>query len=158
MNPISARLACLALLCAAMSLPALGASSTASSASESVGASVGSISGSIQRSSNSSTTTTGAAEGDYKIVQMATVAERPGHRRLTLQAVAGPALQQAEGEFFLYVPDAVVADGHLAAGSIVSARHRPYGIEFAQADTRQAFFLVLTDSWYRELQTTPVVL
>jgi hypothetical protein len=157
MSSLSLRLACLSLLGAALSLPVHAASSTASSASDSVGASVGSISGSIQRSSNSSTTTA-VAEGDYKIIEMATVADRPGQQRLTLRAVAGPAVQQADNEFFLFVPDAAVAQGRLATGHVVSARPRPYGIEFAQAESREAFFLVLSDSWYRELQTTPVVL
>ena len=35
----------------------------------------------------------------------------------------------------------------------MSARHRPYGIEFARRDTQQAFFLVLADAWHRDLET-----
>lgn len=158
MTLIPPRLACIALLWGATTLHALAASSAASSASDSVTTSVGSVSGSIQRSSASSSNTTGVADGDYRIIEVATVAERPGLVRLTLRALAGPAVEQAEGEFFLFVPDTVAADSRLAQGGVISARQRPYGVEFAQGEAREAFFLVLTDAWYRELQTTPVVL
>ena len=46
----------------------------------------------------------------------------------------------------------------MAAGQIVAARQRPYGVEFAKGDTGKAFFLVLHDAWYRELQSNAVVL
>jgi hypothetical protein len=34
---------------------------------------------------------------------------------------------------------------------VVTARHRPYGVEFARADTREPFFLLLADDWRHEL-------
>jgi hypothetical protein len=41
---------------------------------------------------------------------------------------------------------------------VVSARNRDYGVEFARADNRQPFFLVLEDAWYQELASNPVTL
>ena len=149
------RLAALAVLLCAAALPSMAASSAASSASDSIGTSVGSISGSIQKSSDSSSTTTKVADGDYKIIDMATVDERPGMVRVKLQAVLD---RGADGEFFLYLPHDVASQSGLAQGGIVTARQRPYGVEFAQGQAKQAFFLVLSDDWYRELQTTAVVL
>ena len=154
MNRLSRGLGAFAFFCTA-ALPAFAESSAASSASESVTTSVGSLSASVQRSSESSSKTTGVAEGDYKIIDMAAVPERPGTVRMSLQAVAGPA---AEGELFLYVPQQAVDQSRLAAGQVVTAHQRAYGIEFAHGETKKAFFLVLTDDWYRELQTNPVVL
>ena len=148
------RVAALVAGCVAGAAPAAAASSAASSASDSVATSVGSISGSIQQSSASSSKTTGVAAGDYKILETAEVAGRPGLLRLTLQ----PADGRADGGFDLLVPQPVVAQARLAVGATVSARARPYGLEFAQGEPREAFFLVLADAWYRELQTTAVVL
>jgi len=139
----------------AAAVPCMAESSVASSASESVSTSVGSLSDSVKKSSDSSSKTTGVAEGDYKIIDVAAVAERPGTARLKLQALADPA---EDSEFFLYLPQQVVDQRRLAQGQIVTARQRPYGVEFAHGATRQAFFLVLSDEWYRELQTRAVVL
>jgi hypothetical protein len=152
---IKPRLASITLLLWATAMPCIAASSAASSASESIGTSVGSISGSIQNSSDSSSKATGVAEGDYKIIDVAAVAERPGTARMKLQALVD---RGAGGEFFLYLPQEVVDQARLAQGGTVTARQRPYGLEFAHGQTRQAFFLVLSDEWYRELQTTAVVL
>jgi hypothetical protein len=148
-------LASFALLFWATAMPALAGSSAASSASDSITTSVGSLSGSVQKSSDSSSKTTGVAEGDYKIIDVAAVPGRPGTVRMKLQALAD---RGADGEFFLYLPQEAVDQGHLAQGHIVTARQRPYGVEFADGKTRQAFFLVLNDDWYRELQTNAVVL
>jgi hypothetical protein len=56
------------------------------------------------------------------------------------------------------MPDRAVQQGGLEVGQVVSARERPYGVEFARADTRTAFLLLLEDDWYRELQSVPVTL
>ena len=40
----------------------------------------------------------------------------------------------------------------------MTARSRPYGTEFAYGPAHQAFFLVLADDWYRELQANAVQL
>jgi hypothetical protein len=143
------------LLVAAVS-PSFATSSATSLASESVATSVGSVSNSFQRSSaSSSRPATPLSEGDYKVIEMAALAERPGTLRLTLQAVAD---ESAQGQVVLYLPQAAVDQGRVAQGQLVTARHRPYGVEFASAETRRAFFLVLDDDWYRELQTNAVTL
>jgi len=136
-------------------MPALAASSTSSAASDSSATSVGSVSGSFQKSSNASSKGTGVAEGDYRITDVAEAQGRAGMVRLALQAVADPG---AQGELIVYLPQETVDRARLAPGGTVGARHRPYGVEFAQGQPRQAFFLVLADDWYRELQTTPVLL
>ena len=146
---------CFALLFGANAMPAMAASSAASSASDSITTSVGSLSGSVHKSSDSSSKTGGVAEGDYKIVHVAGVADRPSMVRMKLQAVEG---QGADGEFFLTLPQAAFDQGRLTEGHIVTARQRPYGVEFASRATQQAFFLVLKDDWYRELQPNAVVL
>lgn len=150
-------LVCMALPIWAAAMPCLAASSTSSAVSDSLGTSVGSVSGSIQRSSDSSRTTT-VADGDYRVVEVAVVTERPGHLRLTLQAVADAAGAAGEGGFFLVLPAEVVERSRLATGAVVTARQRPYGMEFAQGPQREAFFLVLADDWIRELQTRAVTL
>lgn len=130
------------------------ASSAASMASESIGFSIGSISGSITRSSaSSSQTTTAVAPGDYRVVEIAVVDARPGMLRLALEPAAPDAGQQAFG---LELPRETVAQARLAPGRLVTAQARPYGIEFAAGEPRQAFFLVLADDWYRELHAVPL--
>jgi hypothetical protein len=146
------RLAGAALLAAALAAPAF-AESFASSASSAGSASSGSLSDSIQGSSNSSSPDKTVADGEYRIEGIAAVAEKPGFVRLHLQGVA-----PAGHTFFLDLPAPTVAHAALAPGERVSARNRPYGIEFATAPARQTFFLVLADDWYRELPSNPVSL
>lgn len=145
-----------ALLSAAVTAPVMAASSAASSAVGGSSASVGSVSTSFQASSGSSSDSKVAA-GEYRIIDMAAVAERPGFLRLTLRALAADG-DAADTGFALVVPEATVAQNGLAAGHVVSARPRVYGTEFTVAATRQAFFLLVGDDWYRELQANPVVL
>lgn len=156
------RLAAIALLLGASALPAVAASSTSSAASDGVSASVGSLSGSVEQSSASSAGDKKVADGDYRIIDLAAAADRPGMVRMKLQALATesaePGARSAEGEFFLYLPQTAFDASRLAQGGVVTARSKPYGTEFADAQTRQAFFLVLADHWYKELHTTPVVL
>ncbi len=149
---LTPRLAAIALLLGASALPAVAASSTSSAASDGVSASVGSLSGSVEQSSASSAGDKKVADGDYRIIDIATAADRPGMVRMKLQALG------TEGEFFLYLPQTAFDGSRLAQGGVVTARSKPYGTEFADAQTRQAFFLVLADHWYKELHTTPVVL
>jgi hypothetical protein len=75
--------------------------------------------------------------------------------RLKLQAVADAS---PTGEFYLYLPRAAVAQGGLQTGHVVTAKPRPYGLEFSVATTQQPFFLVLHDDWFRDLQTQVVSL
>ncbi len=135
--------------------PALASSTAASSASEGVSASVGSVSTSFETSSDASSKGDKTAAGDYKVVEVAEVAERPGTLRLKLQPLAADAGRDG---FVLYVPAQVVAQSPVEPGHVIAARPRPYGVEFARADTGRAFFLVLHDDWYRELQSNPVTL
>jgi hypothetical protein len=147
--------AAIAVLFWAAATSSMGASSAASSASEGMSASIGSISGSVQKSSGSSSRATDVAEGNYEVIDVAAVPERPGIVRLKMQAQAD---HGAGGEVFLFLPQGVVDQSHLAQGRIVLARQRPYGVEFADGRTQQAFFLVLDDDWYRELHTKAVEL
>lgn len=148
------RLACLALLSLAAATPCL-AESFASSASSAGSASVGSLSDSVQGSSKSSSGDTKVADGDYRVVEVAEMAERPGMLRLKLQATArdGDA-----GELWLTLPRQALATRPLVAGEVVSARQRPYGVEFARGEPHEAFFLVLAADWPRELAPSPVSL
>jgi hypothetical protein len=155
MNPIRHLLApAIALLLgAAAATPALAASSAASSASDSLSTSVGSVSDSFRGSSESSDQPNRTADGDYRVVEVAALDERPGMLQLMLQ----PAGDQGE-PFALILPHQAAENGGLAVGALVHAQNRPYGVEFARADNRQAFFLVLDDDWYRELASNPVTL
>ena len=150
MTTFSRLLPAVALCAMALSTPSL-ADSGASSASSAGSASVGSLSNSITASSNSSSPADKVAEGDYRVVEVALLAERPGLLRLQLQATA-PA---ATAPIWLTLPEKALAGRALRNGDIVNARHRPYGIEFGHAphagQPRTAFFLVLADDWFGEL-------
>lgn len=156
--------ALLSLTLFAASLPSLAASSTSSTASSAGSASVGSLSTSVEGSSNASSRGNKVAEGPYRVIEVAEAPARPGTVRVTLQALADGAndADSADrgdnGELHLYLPRQTALDQQLAAGSVVHARARDYGFEFAQGNPRQAFFLVVRDEWLRELQTRPVSL
>lgn len=155
MNTLKIRLALAAALALMAASPAMAVSSTASSASEGLSTSVGSLSDSVKGSSNSSSGDNKVAEGQYRITNVAAVDGQPGTVQLTLQAVADTG---AAGELLLLVPQRTVEQARLAAGVVVQARHRAYGVEFAKAADGSAFFLALTDGWLRELQNNPVTL
>ena len=159
MKPTSNRLATMAALFA-LAAPALAASTVSVSISDSVSAAVGSVSDSVRRSSESSTNKDRVAQGDYRIVEVVAAAGRPGLARLTLQPETA-----AEDVLFLFVPEATVAQAALAAGQRVTATHRDYGVEFSRAAAAGTaataalpFFLVLDDSWTRELPSRQVTL
>jgi hypothetical protein len=157
----------LALACA---LPAWAESASSAGLSGSASASVGSASDSLGRSSAGSSRQGGhaRAEGDYRIVEVAALAERPGMARLSLHPVASADAGQGladprdtpspDGAFDLVLPLRVVRQALLEPGRVVTARPRPYGLEFAQGEPRQAFFLVLDDDWMRELAPKAVPL
>lgn len=145
---------CTLLAAALISLPALAASSAASLASESLTTSSGSVSDSSNASSDSSNRRPARqAQGEYRVVEVAAMAEQRGKTRVMLQPVAGV------GEAFaLYLPQQAMDQGGVAMGQVVQAEQRPYGVQFARADTQQAFFLMLDDEWHRELASNPVTL
>jgi len=155
------RLACVVLWCAAVATPVLAeslassASSAGSSASSAGSASSGSLSDSLNNSSNSSKTPA-TADGDYRVIEVAELADRPGMLQLTLRATAG-----TPHEFTLKLPGRALAPQGITAGDIVQVRNRDFGLEFARAAGAAApvpFFLVLHDDWHRELQAHPVTL
>ncbi len=126
------------------------AGSASSVASQGGSASLGSSSTSIEQSSQSSTRDNRAAAGRYRIEAVAAVPVQPGLVRLTLAPVDG-------GEAIaLLLPQASYDDSRLGVGDDVRAAPRPYGTEFARADTGRTFFLVLDDAASRDLRTRPV--
>ena len=82
------------------------------------------------------------------------MADRAGMLRLKLQATAPQ--RGDSGQVWLDLPRRALAQRDLAPGDIVSARHRPYGLEFARGEPREPFFLVLADDWHRELDAHAV--
>ena len=150
-------LSTLALLAGALALPAGAGSLVTSSAAggSSASSAASSASESSKDSSTSSSNNNRVAEGPYKIVDIVAVADRPGTVRLRLQALADPG---PAGEWLLDLPEQTAGQSRLATGQTVTARQRPYGTEFARADTDKAFFLVLNDDWSRELASNPVLL
>jgi hypothetical protein len=152
--------ASLAVLMAAAALPAVAASSASSESVGSSSTSVGSLSNSVGKSSDSSSgKDKDVAEGDYRVIEVAAAADQPGKLRVKLQAAAD---DSPDGELYLTLPPTAVARGQLASGAVVSAKQRAYGVEFAAgagaSATREPFFLVLRDDWFRELDSKPVVL
>jgi len=156
MTHLKTSIASAALLLASFTAPAEASSTTASSASDSASSTASSGSESLKKSSDgSSKATTAVTSGDYEVIDVTRVAERPGTLRLRLQAVAD---RSPESEFFLYLPQQTFDAAQLAAGQIVAARQRPYGLEFARGDSRQGFFLVLDDDSARDLPSHVVTL
>lgn len=148
MSLIRPTLSVLALLCATVATPVLAASSAASSASESSTAISGSVSDSIHGSSNSSSGAKKIAAGEYRVQNIA-AADRPGMVTVHLQGEG----ELAQQSFDLVLPAQAAAAGQLVEGGVVAARERDYGWEFASATTQEAFFLVVADEVYRDLQT-----
>ena len=148
----ASRFAC-ALLVGLVAAVPCRADSFASSASSAGSASVGSLSDSIHDSSHSSTHQ--VAAGDYRIIEVA-AAGRTDELRLKMQHV-DPAGDNA-AIIYLDVPRAALGDRAAVRGDIIGVRQRPYGYEFAWADTGVAFFLALAADWRRELEPRPVQL
>lgn len=136
----------------AAAVPAWAASSASSASSDGSSTSVGSSSTSIEKSSKSSSKGDKVAEGDYRVIHVADAAEA-GKLRLTLRAT-----NDSGEEFFLVLPQEAAAQGKLATGTVVTAKAQSYGLQFATADTREPFFLVLRDELFRELATKPVTI
>jgi len=148
----ASRFAC-ALLVGLVAAVPCRADSFASSASSAGSASVGSLSDSIRDSSGSSTHK--VAEGQYRIIDVA-AGDRPDELRLKMQHVAHAGDDAAV--IYLDVPRPALGDRAAAPGDIIGVRQRPYGYEFAWADTGVAFFLALAADWRRELEPRPVQL
>jgi hypothetical protein len=123
------------------------ATSSASSASEAGSSASGSVSDSLKTSSNSSSGGERRAEGRYRVTEVAQA--DAGKLRLKLR-------RDGAADLELTLPQAALAARAVNVGDEVQATPQPYGIAFAHADTGQAFFLVLEDSWQRELTTRVV--
>ncbi|MFC0128949.1 TOBE domain-containing protein [Ralstonia solanacearum] len=143
------RLVCLGAL-AGMTSHAYAESFT-SAASSAGSASSGSVSASLHGSSNSSKGEEKTANGDYRIVDVAQLPDQAGQVRVTMVADA------SQQRIALDLPANVFAKQGLGPGDLVHAQPRAYGFEFARADTREAFYLVLSDDWQGELAPRPVV-
>jgi hypothetical protein len=142
-------------LCIAAALLTLteaqASTSIASLASEAGSSASDSASTSLNASSASSTgEDTQTANGDYRIINVAQVPNRPNHYRLTLRA------EETPHEFTLDLPATTWTAQGLAQGDTIHAKPHSYGLEFARLDTQQAFFLVLHDDWHNELQSKPL--
>ena len=154
MNPCLVRFAGVVLLGIAMTAPCR-ADSLTSSASSAGSASVGSLSDSIKGSSNSSSGDKKVADGDYQVLEVAALPERPGMLRVRMQSHVAAGDDESTA-FLLDLPRKALGPRGLAAGDIFSVHNRPYGLEFARAQTREAFFLVLNDDWYSDLESRAV--
>lgn len=131
------------------------ADSFASSASSAGSASSGSISTSLNGSSNSSNHNDRIANGAYRIDRVEALAQAPGRPdmvRVSMQA------EHVDQQLTLDLPATVFARQNLGRGDLVDVQKRDYGFQFAHADTRAAFFLVLADDWHDELAARPVTL
>ncbi len=149
------RCACAAAALVCSAWPAHASSTSASSASDSSATSIGSLSDSVQGSSDSSSHRhRDAAAGNYRIVDIAALHDRPGRLRLRLQALDTPG---EAGTLWLQLPQATVERQALAVGGQISAQARPYGVAFAQTPGGAPFFLALDDHWQRELAARPVL-
>ena len=142
------------ILLAAACVPAVAGSLVGSSAAGGSSAS-SAASDSVGTSSDSSTRAVANLDGPYRIVDVAPVPERPGTVRVTLRALAA---SEQDETALLYLPQQTFERAGLAPGGTITAQQRPYGVEFAHADTRRAFFLLLTDGVQRELRSNPVSL
>ncbi|MRV72117.1 hypothetical protein GJ700_10365 [Duganella sp. FT92W] len=147
------KLSSLRLLCAAGALAfAFNASADSTSSASSAGsASSGSVSDSIGASSNSSSGGKNkVADGAYHVIDIAQAPDRKGMTRVTLQA--------DNGSFVLTLPEKTLNQAQLAKGDAVYAKNLEFGVEFARADTREAFFLAIADEVYGELASRKVTL
>jgi hypothetical protein len=142
------------ILLAAVCFPAVAGSLVGSSAAGGSSAS-SAASDSVGTSSDSSTRAVANLDGPYRIVDVTPVPERPGTVRVTLRALAAG---ERDETALLYLPQQTFERAGLAPGGTITAQQRPYGVEFAHADTRRAFFLLVNDGVQRELRSNPVSL
>lgn len=127
------------------------AESFTSMASSAGSASSGSVSGSLHSSSGSSKDDEKTVNGDYRIVDVAEIADKEGQVRVTMVADA------SQQRIALDLPAAVLAKQGLGRGDMIHAQPRAYGFEFARGDTHEPIYLVLSDNWQSELAPRPVV-
>jgi hypothetical protein len=140
-----------AVLACALGLAAgAHAESFASSASSAGSASSGSVSDSIKNSSNSSSGDKKVADGDYRVIEVTALADRPDMLRLRLELAVPPA-GRASPAFTLELPRQALGARGMGAGEIVRVRNREYGLAFARAQADEPFYLALEDDWHAQL-------
>ena len=150
---------CLAALAGWGAVPAPAAaeslaSSAASSASSAGSASVRSLSDSVHGSSRSASPEGRQAVGDYRLIDLAALPDRPGLVELRLRREVPAGAAEPADELRLHVPAAALAARPLAVGDRIVARARAYGLWFAQRASDGAdrpFLLALRDDWQAEL-------
>ncbi len=159
------------LLCLA-SAAQVHADSSTSSAASTASQSVGSLSNSVGTSSKSSTGDKTAANGNYRVIDVVALHDRPGMVRVSLQANAetasqtGPAtaLNDKALDLWLDLPQAAWATSGLTKGDWVNVRNREHGLVFARAAATphaaavpdSVFFLALRDAWRNDLDPRAV--
>ncbi|GGE74899.1 hypothetical protein [Massilia psychrophila] len=141
-----------AIVAAALGLAMQAHADSTSSASSAGSASSGSVSDSLAGSSNSSKGDDRRADGNYQIIDIDHTPGRAGSTRVAMQA------GDPQQRIVLDLPEEVFARQGLTRGDFVHAKNRSYGLEFARADTREAFFLVLEDTVYKDLAARKVAL
>ena len=141
-----------AIVAAALGLAMQAHADSTSSASSAGSASSGSVSDSLAGSSNSSKGDDRRADGNYQIIDIDHTPGRAGSTRVAMQA------GDPQQRIVLDLPEEVFARQGLRRGDFVHAKNRSYGLEFARADTREAFFLVLEDTVYKDLAARKVAL
>jgi hypothetical protein len=139
----------------ALACTATWADSFTSSASSAGSKSVGSLSDSVSASSKSSSGDTKAAQGPYRIEQVAAAPGKPGHLRLQLQATDHAAVLPT---LQLDLPRDTVVSQDLRAQTVIELRQRPYGIELALAAARTGFYLLLADHWRHDMESRALTL
>ncbi|WP_051228969.1 hypothetical protein [Paludibacterium yongneupense] len=126
--------------------------SSLSMSSASISDSITASSDSISNSSKSSSNAIKNAEGDYKVIGVADAAGHPNQKRIELVA-----LNKDQPALFLFINKDEFARADLTAGRVVSAHARPYGLAFTRQGDKEAFAVVLNDSWLKDLNPSPVV-
>lgn len=111
-------LSALVLSLGAVCLPAHASSTAASSAVDSASSTASSASDSLGKSSTSSSPGNDVADGDYRVIDLADAADRPGVVRLTLQGVTVP----GQPQFELFLPKTTLAQAQLGTGALVRTR------------------------------------
>jgi hypothetical protein len=157
MTHASWRTACIAAFLAAAGAAVHAGSLTTSSAvgGSSASSASSATSESLGDSSASSRRAVAAADGPYRVVELAPLPDRPGAMRVTLRAVDEAATDPV---LRFVVPARALERGGVAAGHTVVATQRPYGVAFARAGAPEPFFLMLADEVDRELRARPVAL
>nr|WP_315466087.1 hypothetical protein [uncultured Rhodoferax sp.] len=143
----------LAGMSAALATPAFALSLGSYSIVEGSRQSIGGLSTSVTTLSNASSTATGVAQGDYTLVEVVAMADRPDMVRL---ALANVDREQSSSDVYVYLPAQTYLDAGLQAGNIITAKQRSYGIELARATDNKTFFLIVDDHVLNELKSTPV--